>query len=366
MLAMWRESVNLIHSRYSLFAYRDFRYLLPIKPTKSRSSSAPAAQPNFLTFTPTKSKPPETSGNTTMANYPGMYQFNRTHTPCNPESLYHDISCGHRVKTAHYSICGSNCIDPSRQTPFICPVCVTDEVRTLMVLNGLSLESPIFSDNTLRDAKIEAIAQEKIDDLIYHHHHRPTVVVQKLDPLLQFYSEIDGAQDDGGFCAESAKNEPKRKYKRPEKGLRGLEPSTDGFRVQKGRGQGNNRMHFLLGQLPGWGVKTKTAKYKQRKVSNRALETSKAANLRTLVRTGPDGVTIGDMPISQLQPGIPTKVDTKQEKTSSSPAHAAQLQKQPFDKPGSNIRNGKSKESTDTQEDDATRTVRRILEKMTL
>jgi hypothetical protein len=34
-------------------------------------------------------------------------------TPCNGLSPFHDLNCGHRVRTPYPSECGTNCITPA-------------------------------------------------------------------------------------------------------------------------------------------------------------------------------------------------------------------------------------------------------------
>jgi hypothetical protein len=157
--------------------------------------------------------------------------INRTHAPCNNESLYHDIGCGHRVKTQHYDQCGTNCIKPGPQRPFICPVCVTDRVRAVMLFESLTLESSGFGYVARREAKMQEIVQKEINNLTKDC-HRPTFVAPKLEPILQFLSEIPVEQVGGGSLTELEIGKPTQKFKRPGKGAR-VSASPVGFRVDK-------------------------------------------------------------------------------------------------------------------------------------
>jgi hypothetical protein len=142
-----------------------------------------------------------------------MESLYRTHDVCNEDSLYHDIQCHHRVKTTLYEGCGSNCTKGGEQTPFICVVCVTEKVRMEISLAGLSLNT----DDALKDheSRAEEIAHREMQQLALQH-HRLTMAVPKLEPALQFFSEIPGALDDGGFLREPGQHE--QKFKRPGRG----------------------------------------------------------------------------------------------------------------------------------------------------
>lgn len=130
-----------------------------------------------------------------------------TSSTCNLDSCYHDLKCGHRIKTTYPDHCGGNCKSPQGMgnTEFICQACVTGEVRTLIQLQGLDLNSDkdkVMSGpkEVSREETILQIAKKKIDKLI-RKNRRICQGVEKLDPVLQFYSEISGAEEEGGFTS---------------------------------------------------------------------------------------------------------------------------------------------------------------------
>ncbi|KAF2786009.1 hypothetical protein K505DRAFT_330644 [Melanomma pulvis-pyrius CBS 109.77] len=143
-------------------------------------------------------------------NAPGLVvppNVAHTSSACNLDSRYHDLKCGHRVRTTYPDNCGDNCKSPQGEgnTKFICQVCVTSEVRTLIQLEDLGLSSSNGTttdeaEEVSREEKILQIAKKEIDKLI-RENCRVCQNVEKLHPLLQFYSEIAGAEDEGGFMS---------------------------------------------------------------------------------------------------------------------------------------------------------------------
>jgi hypothetical protein len=278
---------------------------------------------------------------------------NRTHAPCNAQSLYHDIRCGHRVQT-QYSSCGTNCTKPAEHTPFICTVCVTTNVRVLMELEGLSLHSFLFSVDADREAKINEIAQKQIEDLIMRN-HRPTAVVSKLDPVVQFFSEI------GGFQQEPEKDEPNRRYKRPGKAAR-LVPPTAGFRVDKAREQGRGRARPLTQQTPQLGGKTMVVGSRQHIIPYNVFRDPEMS-----VRSGPSGLVVGDTPIDKLEPSVPTKADGQNNKPRTRVKSPSQFGDLSIRHRAPNVQNNhKVNIRKDLCGDDADRAVRRALESLSL
>ncbi|KAF2241300.1 hypothetical protein BU26DRAFT_586500 [Trematosphaeria pertusa] len=148
-------------------------------------------------------------------------RFHRMHAPCDPLSPFHDLKCGHRVKTQYPEDCGSNCKRPVKDiTPIICPDCVTNQVRLDMELEGLTLtkdgDASMEDGDMARADKIKKFAETQIDFLVKHQ-YRLSMVVPKLDPKLQFFYDFPEAQENGGFVKEAAKREeePAKRFKRP-------------------------------------------------------------------------------------------------------------------------------------------------------
>ncbi|KAF2683613.1 hypothetical protein K458DRAFT_389529 [Lentithecium fluviatile CBS 122367] len=214
-----------------------------------------------------------------------------THSACNEQSLYHDIKCKHRVKTRYYEGCGQNCTKPDGHSPFICPECVTELVRAGMRLEDMSLAESAFDTNADREARVKVIARKEIDRLVFRR-HRPTVVVPRLDPRLQFFNEISEAQENGGFLKEPEENEPKR-YKRPGQGARLPRAAMVGLGFQK-----PHRQRLAPARPPEYHIPQLDGRTKA--VDN---GTAKHANPGRLMKWGPAGVAVGDVDMGDLKPG---------------------------------------------------------------
>ncbi|KAH5232199.1 hypothetical protein HBI62_069050 [Parastagonospora nodorum] len=151
------------------------------------------------------------------------------YSSCNAgsRSSYHDIKCGHRIYVEYANECGANCLKEGLQNPFVCPECIAGEVRTEMLLKGLSIikEDDEMDDGT-REEKIHNIAHSKIYDLItpasvrfeWNQYKAPTVLhrlckmVEKFeDPKMQFFDKF--LKDEGleGINAAEEKTKAERK-----------------------------------------------------------------------------------------------------------------------------------------------------------
>ncbi|KAF2714901.1 hypothetical protein K504DRAFT_445828 [Pleomassaria siparia CBS 279.74] len=143
-------------------------------------------------------KKPETSNAVSMC------------VPCTPNSCYHDLECGHRIKTLYPDQCGDNCKSGCKEwggssipSKFICPDCVTFEVH-VQLASLVQFGTPECSNSAHQqeyyDEKISAFAK----DIIARgqaKNHRPCQRAEKLDPTLQFHSEIEGADEGYGFLS---------------------------------------------------------------------------------------------------------------------------------------------------------------------
>lgn len=146
----------------------------------------------------------------------GIERFN---TPCNLDSCYHDLKCGHRVKTAWPDHCGPNCKASGFQADglsFICEPCVIEDVRIALDIAELVLKSggdlEMANAATMSRAELALVIAKKQTAALKAKHQRVCLVVEKLDPLLQYYAEIPEAQIEGGLLATP---KTKHAYKRP-------------------------------------------------------------------------------------------------------------------------------------------------------
>jgi len=283
-----------------------------------------------------------------------------TRAPCDPCSgLLHDIECGHRVKTRYYEYCGINCTRPGVEAPFICPLCVATYVRLQMELEGLSLTSSAFSVHAEREARIDAIVQKELDDLIMRD-YRPTIAVPKREPVVQFFAEIEGFQD------EPEKEESNRKYKRPGKGVR-CPSSTSGFRVGKPRRQGRARARPLTHQTLQLGGRTRMVEGQQQIIPHHALRNANHWNPGLLVRSDSSDVLIGDTPMRELEPGVSTKVGGQYTKPRPPVASSTQFRGQPTRTPAPNVPSSVLDNVAEHRnEDDAGGAVRQAIDRLTL
>lgn len=152
------------------------------------------------------------------------HKLQDTHAPCGPLSFFHDLRCGHRVKTEYQESCGTTCEKSKGHMPFICPKCTANRVRVEMDIAGLTIieddDQTMRDDDPSRAEQIKAIAEKEIAKLVKEH-HRLAFAVPKLEPKLQFLNEIPGAQEDGGFVEDALEDavekeqEPAVKLKRP-------------------------------------------------------------------------------------------------------------------------------------------------------
>jgi hypothetical protein len=296
-------------------------------------------------------------------------QINRTHSACNSDSLYHDLQCSHRVKTRYYEGCGANCSKQTGNscgTAFICTICVTAKVRVEVLLASLSLDLSVSYTDPDHREKIKAIAQKEIDELIYKR-HRPTTVVPKLDPMLQFFHEIPGAEDNGDFLSELGGSEPARKYKRP--GLAARLPINTrwnpydlrlsyGCVLARARSANTTNLHYdRMARLMGEA---------QNIVSSRHVERTARVTHMMVGNEASSGLDTGNLNLSQLQAGRHTHASAGPQ---SHPQGGLEMSQPHPAQPGPSNRgvqptmiNG----APNISEDAASRAVRQILEGLSL
>lgn len=149
------------------------------------------------------------------------------YTPCNGESQYHDLTCGHRIKTEWHECCGSTCANTGDHYPFLCIDCIAERVRMELRFEKLLLNHGANSPMTDADQEfiIEAAARAEIDTYLQKGKTRlPLLVVPVLPPILQMFTEIPGAIEDGGILtcdSPTRQSEPPKRFKRPGQGRRG-------------------------------------------------------------------------------------------------------------------------------------------------
>ncbi|KAF2651698.1 hypothetical protein K491DRAFT_728852 [Lophiostoma macrostomum CBS 122681] len=121
-------------------------------------------------------------------------------TPCAQDSQFHNLECGHRIKTpALPEFCGSNCVArPSGvridHSPFICPICDEKTIRSKIIHE---LQRMTENDDHTGSSwwKKHQIAKENVMNCLRHSGQRPCEIVEQLDdPKLQFFQDIAGAE----------------------------------------------------------------------------------------------------------------------------------------------------------------------------
>ncbi|PSN74594.1 hypothetical protein BS50DRAFT_581390 [Corynespora cassiicola Philippines] len=164
-----------------------------------------------------------------------MTEFTETHSPCS-SGCYHDLECGHRIRTEYPEPCGSNCTYPVNYPVFICPPCLANEVRVEIALRNLVVENPADDggDMEMIDA-MDASGMKGSKNIslpaeVYHQlgqqllsqrvraYGRRCEEAPKLDPRLQYFNEFPEAQEDGWFLGEDNRVPDFKPRKRPGKG----------------------------------------------------------------------------------------------------------------------------------------------------
>jgi hypothetical protein len=134
-----------------------------------------------------------------------MQQFVLSYTPCHPNSCYHDLACGHRIQVAYNTEhCGVNCKHPQNGAPFVCPDCVTSDVRLEMTFEGLDIntsEDPNMSDDTTasREDRTQVIADSELKKLLAQGRRMCKVTPKFKDPKLQFWHQFLTEEGFGGL-----------------------------------------------------------------------------------------------------------------------------------------------------------------------
>lgn len=141
---------------------------------------------------------------------------------CNPNSKYHDLKCGHRIRTEYVEDCGPNCQNGPAGTSvtqhfsFICRACVTGDIQANIMLNGLTLHDSSAS----RDEEMRFDSEEIIQAHIHDGARNCTAVNKEADGCIQFFkdfaAEVEaGGTDNAGANGKDMDLEGKRKFKRP-------------------------------------------------------------------------------------------------------------------------------------------------------
>lgn len=96
-------------------------------------------------------------------------------TPCdNMRSHFHELRCGHIVRTELETTCGLNCTSPMAdiygsvevlELPFICPLCLKDEVAHLQRNEKLRLEQEIGESEIIDDLTWDLYWAERLPEL---------------------------------------------------------------------------------------------------------------------------------------------------------------------------------------------------------
>jgi hypothetical protein len=164
--------------------------------------------------------------------------FKFLNSTCNVNELssYHDLKCGHRIQVEHPSSCGTNCERTINNYPFVCATCVADEVRTQLILNGITLDN---EDDEMDDGSREQAAEELVKDnlfrLIYskakEDRHRPCKVTKKFEtPKEQYFNDWLETEGMEGIEVEE-KKKPAPQF-RPAQDLFQMQPAAQA--IQQG------------------------------------------------------------------------------------------------------------------------------------
>ncbi|KAF2651699.1 hypothetical protein K491DRAFT_760877 [Lophiostoma macrostomum CBS 122681] len=125
-----------------------------------------------------------------------MSYIELTNLPCNPDySPYHDLACRHRIKTAFPEFCSPNCQVPRGRQGFLCPECLVDTVTMEVQLADLCMTTDEAGERTrtTRSELVRAIVDKKVYELQKRGYWRLCTVVEKMDPILQFYDSFPEA-----------------------------------------------------------------------------------------------------------------------------------------------------------------------------
>lgn len=110
-------------------------------------------------------------------------------TPCNGISVYHNLSCGHRVEGPWDSLeCSVNCKRAARGAPYACPDCTADDVRLEIQLQGLNIETDDNRADRVRN--IHKLSDKRIQVLQRRGYKICRISIPFKDPMMQFWSNF--------------------------------------------------------------------------------------------------------------------------------------------------------------------------------
>ncbi|KAF2197541.1 hypothetical protein GQ43DRAFT_444168 [Delitschia confertaspora ATCC 74209] len=81
---------------------------------------------------------PNSNGNEALPSTPPLFPAssdflkNKRFAACQ-NTLYHQLECGHRIRTDLVEDCGANCIEATNHTPFFCETCLETEYRRIWI-----------------------------------------------------------------------------------------------------------------------------------------------------------------------------------------------------------------------------------------
>jgi hypothetical protein len=126
-------------------------------------------------------------------NQPAVNYIELINRPCNPDhSPYHDLLCGHRICTSYPEECSPNCKIPRGSYGFLCPQCIVNTVKVELQLADLSMttEGDDGENSIVRLGLVRATVEKKVVELRRQGYWRLCTVVEKMDPILQFYDSF--------------------------------------------------------------------------------------------------------------------------------------------------------------------------------
>ncbi|KAI8932897.1 hypothetical protein NX059_010374 [Plenodomus lindquistii] len=147
--------------------------------------------------------------------------FTDKYTACKSDSRYHDLKCGHRVKTEYAAECGVTCAHPTKGRPLLCPGCLTEVVRAEVALEELSLKQDFDTKTNTTGTpftqtdKVKEYADLYVARELRKGYRACTVVKKYEEPRMQFFGSF---MQELGLGDDETKEDtvsPKKKRKLP-------------------------------------------------------------------------------------------------------------------------------------------------------
>jgi hypothetical protein len=157
-----------------------------------------------------------------------LKNLDEKNSPCKPESCYHDLVCGHRIRTTHPEDCGSNCNVPQQEEQmildddvaktspmtsfkFLCEACIRDEVHMQAMIEELE----VGESGPTRERAIQVLAERAIRERISQG-ARFCLMAKKMETgVMQYFESFPEAHQ---VTVKDVESQPT--FKRPGSGTR--------------------------------------------------------------------------------------------------------------------------------------------------